>query len=475
MPYVSTRRAVLSRLWTPADLGSALSLWLNANDPTTITLSGSNVTSWTDKSVNTNTVAQATGANQPTLVTTGSAKYVNFTGSPQILIGNAATPNSFPLLSADRSCFSLVNPSASIASGAILEYGNGAASFQVGNGFMLFQSAANSLDMTSNGFDVKTSSAITASPQIVCARYAGPKWTPVFAYTPSGGPISASAAPGSIPGFSDINGNSWSIDSSNNLRQVATSSSPHFNNGLFLLGGSNAMVDSRIDVVTTQNGADNLLLMARVTSATAGHLTAYMASFNNNGSVTFYRTSSTTLTSLGTGPTGTSISSGQYVCSFFVTQTSATLSTLTATTSTMSGVVVNSFSTSDSTGPQNSSGGQGIAINGTLSGSLQSVTTYTDVGGTPSGHISINATSGVTGVTGVTTVQSGALHIGGAAWNGTTQNYYLGGISQIIMVNGDASTRTTALCEGYLAWSSGLVSLLPSTHAYKLAPPRIAG
>jgi len=133
-------------------------------------------------------------------------------------------------------------------------------------------------------------------------------------------------------------------------------------------------------------------------------------------------------------------------------------------------LIINQASTSDSTGPQNSAGGQGIAINGTASGSLQNVTTYTDVGGTPSGHISINATAGVTNVTGVSTVQSGALHIGGAFWSGANANYYLGGISQVIMVNGDASTATTAKVEGYLAWSSGLQSLLPATNQYK--PPR---
>lgn len=53
------------RLWTPTVLGSALSLWLDAADASTITLNGSTVSQWNDKSGNGRHATQATAANQP--------------------------------------------------------------------------------------------------------------------------------------------------------------------------------------------------------------------------------------------------------------------------------------------------------------------------------------------------------------------------------------------------------------------------
>jgi hypothetical protein len=51
--------------WTPAALGSSLALWLDADDASTITLNGSNVSQWSDKSGNNRHATQATAANQP--------------------------------------------------------------------------------------------------------------------------------------------------------------------------------------------------------------------------------------------------------------------------------------------------------------------------------------------------------------------------------------------------------------------------
>lgn len=50
--------------WTPAQLTTAL--WLDAADAGTITLNGSTVSQWNDKSGNGRNVAQATAVNQPT-------------------------------------------------------------------------------------------------------------------------------------------------------------------------------------------------------------------------------------------------------------------------------------------------------------------------------------------------------------------------------------------------------------------------
>jgi hypothetical protein len=51
--------------WTPAELGASLALWLDAEDTASITLNGSNVSQWSDKSGNGRHATQATAANQP--------------------------------------------------------------------------------------------------------------------------------------------------------------------------------------------------------------------------------------------------------------------------------------------------------------------------------------------------------------------------------------------------------------------------
>lgn len=55
--------------WTPAALGSALALWLDADDASTITLNGSTVSQWRDKSVNARHVSHATASVQPAYLT----------------------------------------------------------------------------------------------------------------------------------------------------------------------------------------------------------------------------------------------------------------------------------------------------------------------------------------------------------------------------------------------------------------------
>jgi hypothetical protein len=52
--------------WTPADLGASLALWLDAEDTASITLNGSTVSQWADKSGNGRNATQATAASQPT-------------------------------------------------------------------------------------------------------------------------------------------------------------------------------------------------------------------------------------------------------------------------------------------------------------------------------------------------------------------------------------------------------------------------
>lgn len=63
-------RNVVGGAWTPAELGG-LALWLDANDASTITLNGSTVSQWSDKSGNGNHVSNATAATQPAYLATG--------------------------------------------------------------------------------------------------------------------------------------------------------------------------------------------------------------------------------------------------------------------------------------------------------------------------------------------------------------------------------------------------------------------
>lgn len=57
---------VWSKTWSPLDIGSSLVLWLDADDTATITLNGSSVSQWNDKSTNNNHVTQEVATNQPT-------------------------------------------------------------------------------------------------------------------------------------------------------------------------------------------------------------------------------------------------------------------------------------------------------------------------------------------------------------------------------------------------------------------------
>ncbi len=83
--------------FTPVTLSNC-SLWLDAADRTTITLSGSNVTQWNDKSGNGNNVTQGTGSLQPTYSSTSNAIVFNATGYLSI-------PNALSLITPTYTVF----------------------------------------------------------------------------------------------------------------------------------------------------------------------------------------------------------------------------------------------------------------------------------------------------------------------------------------------------------------------------------
>ena len=66
------------KLWRPSDLGADLALWLDAEDTDSITLNGSTVSQWDDKSGNNRNASQASASLQPSYLTTG------FNGKPTL-------------------------------------------------------------------------------------------------------------------------------------------------------------------------------------------------------------------------------------------------------------------------------------------------------------------------------------------------------------------------------------------------------
>jgi hypothetical protein len=72
--------------WTPANIATAL--WLDANDASTLTLNGSNVSEWRDKSGQNTHAIQATAANQPAYSATSffGKPALTFDGSNDTLV-----------------------------------------------------------------------------------------------------------------------------------------------------------------------------------------------------------------------------------------------------------------------------------------------------------------------------------------------------------------------------------------------------
>jgi hypothetical protein len=89
--WSTTATATTSTAWTPADLTGGMALWLDAADASTITLNGSTVSQWNDKSGNARHVSQGTAANQPTSTTSGlnGRNALSFAGSRWL--GNTAS------------------------------------------------------------------------------------------------------------------------------------------------------------------------------------------------------------------------------------------------------------------------------------------------------------------------------------------------------------------------------------------------
>ncbi|MFM6669887.1 MAG: hypothetical protein ACKPJO_07110 [Dolichospermum sp.] len=80
-----------NQLWTPSQISTAL--WLDADDANTITLNGSTVSQWNDKSGNGRNATQATASNQPTYTTNGlnGKPVLTFDGINDFLVSSTGT------------------------------------------------------------------------------------------------------------------------------------------------------------------------------------------------------------------------------------------------------------------------------------------------------------------------------------------------------------------------------------------------
>jgi hypothetical protein len=92
-----TCQAAPINAWDPTDIGASLALWLDANDSSTLTMSGTSVSQWRDKSGNGCHANQATFTAQPTYSSTAffSRPGITFDGSDDIMnVSTSAMQNN---------------------------------------------------------------------------------------------------------------------------------------------------------------------------------------------------------------------------------------------------------------------------------------------------------------------------------------------------------------------------------------------
>lgn len=229
-------------------------------------------------------------------------------------------------------------------------------------------------------------------------------------YTPTGGPVAATAKPGSIGNGWVDQGGVWSITASNTLSQVANA--------------TNAFQNSTLNRVTDTPALD-FQSIVRVNWAT-GQAFGQMCRVNNLGSTVngyvvlwaaaasqfiLYTIIGGAFTQIGTAAASgfTAVNGTQYDITTTVVQTNGTTTTATMSVATTAGTVLGSFSQADTTtnALQNATGGNGVYWNGTTTpGSIVRMQTFTDVAPsystsytvalTPSANINAGSTGNLT-------------------------------------------------------------------------------
>ena len=148
--------------FTPTTISGCV-LWLDANDTSTLTLSGTNVTTWRDKSGNS---ANATGVNNPTYDSTSIG--VNFVRSSAQYM---TLPNGcLPFNDSSYSYFFIFTPRSNL-SGQQLIYGGSAAVLRDSFGLRTGDAGTGTLQAFWIGYDLQTSSTYTLNTKNFGATY----------------------------------------------------------------------------------------------------------------------------------------------------------------------------------------------------------------------------------------------------------------------------------------------------------------
>ena len=148
--------------FNPLNIGDC-ALWLDAADTSTLTLSGSNVTTWRDKSGNS---ANATGVNNPTYDSTSIG--VNFvrTSSQHMTLPNGCLPFN----DSSYSYFFIFTPRSNV-SGQTLIYGGSAAVLRDSFGLRTGDAGTGTLQTYWIGYDLQTSTRYTLNTKNFGATY----------------------------------------------------------------------------------------------------------------------------------------------------------------------------------------------------------------------------------------------------------------------------------------------------------------
>jgi len=150
-------------------------------------------------------------------------------------------------------------------------------------------------------------------------------------FSPTGGPIAASASPGAVGGngWIDIYGSQWSVNASNQLKQALLAGSP-WNTALLGVTGAPAL-ETQIDTYfVAGSDAASAIWHAHRTQGPAGNATAYLAGVLNSGQIKIGTVLSSTvvvnpIVALAALTNGTT-----YMLRTSVVQTNSTTTTVTA-------------------------------------------------------------------------------------------------------------------------------------------------
>lgn len=437
--------------WTPAQISSAL--WLDAADANTVTLNGSTVSQWSDKSGNGRNATQPTAASQP-----GYAKAQNFIRSSEQIGGFG-----WGLIDATVSADQIVAPDGTLTADKVQETASNV--FHMAR--QIFPCAASTQYTMSAYFKKAERDIVFLNPFL-----AGVGGVSVWANLTTGTVASTSASVWTINSTAvTAVGNDWyrvsitftttavagDVIADFGLSTAANVSQYQgvVGNGAYLWG---AQVQQGVLSVYQKTDATNQPLLAGIngipTTNWSGDFNifldtdAWSLAPNRKYASVVVAASSTWGGGNRFGRIWVSRSGytqgylGQGGVAGSVLAIAGTLATTTVITG-VSGanVVSHSFSTSGLADDEFD-----LAVNG----------------GTP---VSLTGNTGPLGTSGI--------RIGADLVTVPGSNNWDGQIGEIVIVSGDLTVANRQKLEGYLAWKWGLEANLPSNHPYKLLPPTV--